>query len=219
MESAFSRLANGAFRAGERFSKHFLGQSAAGLVVDEDELPPARCRLNKLARRVKSAAFSEAGQEEAQHPGVHAAHHSGNMHQPVVLPAAYEAMPPAVVEAACLARSGIAKSQSFAELAAASAQAAQGIDSELETSTSSNGLLDKHDKQQQAECEDDVQQLQQLSVRQPQLPPVQGARQLRPHVIMPPLDALDAQLKKRHVMMMPHEAVQYLCSQTAEQLE
>lgn len=40
----------------------FFGQNAAGVVVDDpDQLPPSRCRLNKLTRKVRRGRRSSAG--------------------------------------------------------------------------------------------------------------------------------------------------------------
>jgi hypothetical protein len=51
MEAAYvllNRALGAAARSSERFVKHFLGQNAAGAVVDDSErLPPSRCRLNR----------------------------------------------------------------------------------------------------------------------------------------------------------------------------
>lgn len=61
-----------------RFSKHFLGQNAAGAVLDDDDaghLPPSRCRLNKLTRKVKDIALGHmhaAGSSQQHSKEAHA---------------------------------------------------------------------------------------------------------------------------------------------------
>ncbi|KAL4440065.1 hypothetical protein ABPG75_003066 [Micractinium tetrahymenae] len=61
-----------------RFFKHFFGHNAAGLVVeDPDQLPPSRCRLNKLTRKVKDAMLDDGVSLEQPSPELRRTRASG----------------------------------------------------------------------------------------------------------------------------------------------
>lgn len=86
VEAVFARLAAAVARAGERgteFGKHFLGQNAAGVVVDDEQhLPPSRCRINRLRRTVRHALLEEESSQAGE--------------APAAAPAATQALPPAL---------------------------------------------------------------------------------------------------------------------------